>query len=190
MTDQQWQYVWEIYRAASELPDDERPSYLALINADPEVVEEVRVLLEEQAPQPLRGPNVKAGTRVGRYEVAAKLGRGGMGEVWEARDTELDRRVALKFLAVAPDVGRAGERLTREARAASALNHPNIVTVYEVIQVEQTPVLVMELVEGTALRALIGTPQSIEWVVQIGRQIAHALAAAHAVRRLPRLRPS
>src|SRR5262249_17771848 len=118
--------------------------------------------------------------RVGRYEVAAKLGRGGMGEVWEARDTELDRRVALKFLAVTLDVGRAGERLTREARAASALNHPNIVTVHEVIQVEETAVLVMELVEGSALRALIGTPQSIEWVVQNGRQIAHALAAAHA----------
>ena len=115
-----------------------------------------------------------------RYEILSLLGRGGMGEVWEARDTELDRRVALKFLAAPAAFARAGERLTREARAASALNHPNIVTVHEVIQYEQTPVLVMEVVEGTALRAVIQSPQSIDRVVHLGRQIAQALAAAHA----------
>src|SRR5205085_418788 len=108
--------------------------------------------------------------RFGRYEIVAPIGHGGMGEVWAARDTELDRLVALKFLS--PEtVFRQEEHLTREARAASALNHPNIVTVHEVIQHEHNPIIVMELVEGDALRAMCGTPQSVDRVIQLGRQI-------------------
>lgn len=117
--------------------------------------------------------------KFGRYELVGPLGRGGMGEVWEARDTELDRRVALKFLSAAAALGQAAERLTREARAASALNHPNIVTVHEIFHDEQTPVLAMELVEGITLRPLVKTPQPINRVIALGRQIAQALAAAH-----------
>ena len=180
MTDQQWQYVWEIYRAASELPDVERPSYLASINADPEVVEEVRVLLEEQAPQPLRGPDLKPGTRVGQYEVAAKLGRGGMGYVYSALDTELGRLVALKFLAPEVVATRpAIDRLIREAKAASALNHPHIVTVYGVVHSGDDVAIAMELVEGKPLRSYCGDPQPIAQVIRWGRQVAQALAAAH-----------
>src|SRR5260370_33541239 len=103
-----------------------------------------------------------------------------MGEVWVAHDPELDRLVALKFLAPEAAFGRAAERLTREARAASALNHPNIVTVHEVIRHEETPIIVMELVEGTPLRAIVGSPQPVERVVHLGLQIAQALATAHA----------
>lgn len=118
------------------------------------------------------------GARFGRYELTHPIGCGGMGEVWAAHDTELDRPVALKFLF--PAVGRVAERLTREAKAASALNHPNIVTVYEVVWHDDTPIIAMELVDGRALRALSGTPQPVQQVIEIGQQTARALAAAHA----------
>src|SRR5207248_9229262 len=84
----------------------------------------------------------------------------------------------LKFLS--PEMSFGGEQFLRqEARAASALNHPNIVTVHEVMRHEENPIIVMELVEGDALRAICGTPQPWERVIRIGEQIARALAAAH-----------
>src|SRR6516225_9531602 len=103
-----------------------------------------------------------------------------MGEVWAAHDTELDRAVAIKFLFPRPGFGRLTERLTHEARAASALNHPNIVTVYEVIRHEDTPLIVMEMVQGEPLGSARGTPRSLEQVVQLVLQTARALAAVHA----------
>jgi hypothetical protein len=123
---------------------------------------------------------VLPGVKFGRYEIVTPIGRGGMGEVWLGHDPELDRRVALKFLAPEATLDGAMERLTREARAASALNHPNIVTVHEVIRHEETSIIVMEWVDGTALRAMCGAPQPLDRVVQLGLQIARALAAAHA----------
>ena len=127
---------------------------------------------------PSPGAQVAPKARFGRYEIVSPIGRGGMGEVWAARDTELGRLVALKFLS--PDMAFAyGEHLAREARAASALNHPNIVTVHEVIRHEDTPILVMELVEGDSLRQTCATPQPAERVIQLGQQIARAIAAAH-----------
>ncbi|MBV8773179.1 MAG: serine/threonine-protein kinase [Deltaproteobacteria bacterium] len=121
-----------------------------------------------------------AGARFGRYEVVDLIGSGGMGEVWKAHDTELDRPVALKFLFSVVDSTRLAERLTHEARAASTLNHPNIVTIHEVIRHEETPIIVMELVEGGALRTITASPQPIAQVLQYGPQVARALAAAHA----------
>ena len=131
---------------------------------------------------------VVAGVKFDRYEIVAQIGRGGMGEVWKARDPELGREVALKFLAPEAGLPAAGEgaplgameRLTREARAASALKHPNIVTVHEVIRHRETSIIVMELVEGNSLRALCGTAQPLDRVAHIGSQIARALAIAHA----------
>ncbi len=120
-----------------------------------------------------------AGARFGRYEIVALIGRGGMGEVWKGHDTELDRPVALKFLFSIVDSSRLAERLTHEARAASALNHPNIVTIHEVIRHEETPIIVMELVEGQSLRSITGAPQPIAHTIQYGLQVARALAAAH-----------
>ena len=120
----------------------------------------------------------EVGARFGRYELVNPIGCGGMGEVWSAHDMELDRPVALKFLF--PALGAVAERLTREARAASALNHPNIVTVYEVVWHEETPIIAMEYVDGRSLRALSGTPQPPQQVIEIGLETARGLAAAHA----------
>ena len=104
-----------------------------------------------------------------------------MGYVLSARDTELDREVALKFLT--PDItmdSDATQKLLREAQTASALNHPNIVTIYEVIRSGSSIAIVMELVEGESLRQLCEKRLPLEQAIDIGRQIARALAAAHA----------
>lgn len=192
---ERWNQIVEVFHAAREKTERDRQLLLDLVGIDdPELREAVEQMLrsDESAESFLEdsllsklgaqppASTLTAGLKIGRYETVALIGRGGMGEVWLARDLELYRQVALKFLSPAASFGRAAERLTREARAASSLNHPNIVTVHEVIQFEQAPVIVMELVEGTSLRNAIGTPQSVERVAHVGRQIAEALAAAHA----------
>src|ERR1700674_2854184 len=97
-----------------------------------------------------------AGSRLGPYEVLSPLGSGGMGEVYRARDTRLSREVAIKVLpaAVASDPERL-KRFEKEARAASALNHPSIVTIYDVGQTEGVSWIAMELVDGKTLRELL-----------------------------------
>src|SRR6185369_1207402 len=93
-----------------------------------------------------------AGDKIGRYEVRSKLGEGGMGEVYLARDTQLDRDVALKILTA--DVARDQQRLYRflqEARAASSLSHPNVAHIYEIGEAGGTHFIAMEYVDGTAL---------------------------------------
>jgi serine/threonine protein kinase len=103
-----------------------------------------------------------------------------MGEVYAARDTELDRPVALKFLLSEADGDRSGiRRFVREAKAASALNHPNILTVYEVVHAGSGLAIAMELVEGKAFREFCSRSLSLEQVVDLGRQVASALATAH-----------
>jgi serine/threonine protein kinase len=121
------------------------------------------------------------GTKLGPYEIISPLGAGGMGEVWRARDTRLNREVAVKVLpaSFANDVDRL-MRFEQEARATSALNHPNIVTIYELGEVEAGRFIVMELVEGRTLRALIEERSSFDALVQLGSQMAKALGAAHA----------
>ena len=96
------------------------------------------------------------GVRLGRYEIVARLGVGGMGEVWKARDTRLTRTVAIKVLPVRnADDPEYRHRLLREARAASALNHPGIVTIYDVVSEGGLESIVMEFVEGRTLQAAI-----------------------------------
>jgi predicted ATPase/serine/threonine protein kinase len=120
-------------------------------------------------------------TKLGWYEIVAPLGAGGMGEVYRARDTRLDRQVAIKILpaALSLDSNRQ-RRFEQEARAASALNHPNIVTIYELGQQDSIHFISMELIEGSTLRQLLLAGQlPIRKTIEIATQIAEGLAKAH-----------
>jgi len=120
------------------------------------------------------------GTRIGHYEVLESLGAGGMGEVYRAHDTKLDRFVALKIV-FDSGTGPTVDRVLREARAASALNHPNICTLYEAGELDGRPYLAMEYIAGQPLSSIIPADGfAPEDVVNYGVQIADALAHAHA----------
>ncbi|HET6373343.1 MAG TPA: protein kinase [Candidatus Polarisedimenticolia bacterium] len=122
------------------------------------------------------------GKTVSHYTITRELGRGGMGVVYEAEDSHLGRRVALKFLSQEMDQDvQSLERFQREARAASALNHPNICTVHAIEQHDRRHFIVMELLEGQTLARMIGTqPFDIVQILDMGIQIADALESAHA----------
>ena len=124
--------------------------------------------------------SVEPGTLLGPYQILAPLGAGGFGQVFRARDTRLGREVALKVL---PSHLMTDElaihRFVREARAASALNHPNIVTLHDVGQSGDVRFIVMELIDGCTLRDVLRTEVSIERGIDLGSQIARALSVAH-----------
>ena len=121
-------------------------------------------------------------SRLGPYEIKSLLGAGGMGEVYRARDSRLNRDVAIKVLregASSPD--RRG-RFEREARAVAGLNHPNIVAVFDFGVDEGRQYIVSELVEGVSLRSLVNKPVPVRRLVELASQVADGLAAAHAAR--------
>ena len=178
MKEEDWRRAWEIFRAAEEFPAGERRAFVESAGAEPHVSEEVLAILGEEAPEQ-RSP--EPSSQYGRYTIVEFLGRGGTGEVYSARDSELGRLVALKFLsAKARLLPTAIDRLVREAQAASSLNHPNLVTVYEVLRSQDSVALVTELIEGQPLRVFCGQAQPAERVAAWGAQIARGLAAAHA----------
>lgn len=179
-----------VYAGALQRDPEERAGYLSEACAgEPELRARVEALLqahsqefaESEAPtQPVSRDAVE-GKSIGPYIVRRELGRGGMGVVYLADDTRLSRRVALK--AITPELGRDAahrERLRHEARAAAALSHPGIATVYALEEIGDALYLAYEYVPGEPLRALLASgPLPIKQVVGIGAQLARALAAAH-----------
>lgn len=186
MTPERFQQIEELYHAVRERTAEERSALLE--QADPEVRREVESLLTKRKggeflEQPVIGDaanrgsdstsaGLAPGTRLGPYLIEAKLGEGGMGEVYRAIDTRLGRALAIKIIRE-----QFNARFDREARAISSLNHPNICTLFDI----GTNYLVMELVEGeTLVTRLKGGPLPLETVLVYASQIAAALAEAHA----------
>ena len=218
MTDERWPRVKALFQAAVERPPEERDAFLAAATGDDEALRrEVESLLAsdtsdvsflDQLPvasesvlaDPLAAPPASmdhtlshavltSGHRVGPYEVVAPLGAGAMGEVYRARDTKLNREVALKVLPelFALDPDRLA-RFTREAQLLATLNHPNIAAIYGLDESNPSPgsgqaaarALVLELVDGPTLADQIALgPMSLDEALTIARQMAEALEAAH-----------
>src|SRR5216117_2736147 len=127
-------------------------------------------------------PSLPSGTKLGRYEIRSLLGAGGMGEVYLAQDTKLDRKVALKILPaeVASHRDRM-ERFVREAKSAAALNHPNIAHIYEIGEHDGTNFIAMEYIDGQTLREKIhGQRTELRKLLRILQHAAEGLAKAHA----------
>jgi eukaryotic-like serine/threonine-protein kinase len=198
MTPERYRQIGEVYHAALEVGADERAAFLDRACAgDAALQREVVSLIasHERAPDFIAVPalaaaaellaeretDALAGRTVARYKVLSLLGAGGMGRVYLAEDTELGRRVALKFL---PEYFTTNKdkvrRFRQEACAASALNHPNILTVYEVGEADGAAFIAMEYVEGETLRSrLAGGPFGVGEALDVAAQIADALSAAH-----------
>lgn len=198
MTPERWQQVKRLLESALERDPKDRAALLdEACKSDPSLRREVESLIasHEQARSLFDSPPIEAaaslladdranlvGRRLGHFKILSELGRGGMGEVFLAQDNRLGRRVALKLL---PSFyTRDQERLNRfelEARSASGLNHPNIVTIFDVGQIEGIHFIATEFVEGETLRsAMRRARMSLTEVLDICSQAAAALAAAHA----------
>src|SRR5918911_863083 len=201
MTPERWQHVKELFGAAQQQTPGERAAFIAgACGGDESLRSEVESLLaaHEQDESFMERPAVAAtavaealvgaqgklasGQRVGHYEIVTLLGAGGMGEVYLAEDMKLGRKVALKLLPAY--FTRDGERLRRfeqEARATSALNHPNILTIYEISQVDGRHYIATEYIDGLTLREhMQGSDLKLGDALDIAIQVANALAAAHA----------
>ncbi|MGB6402472.1 MAG: protein kinase, partial [Candidatus Sulfotelmatobacter sp.] len=196
MSSERWERTKEILEQALRLAAEERQAHLeSACGSDADLRSEVESLIASHeeagsqflcaaAPDVLRlaPPRILAsGTKLGPYEIIELLGAGGMGEVYRARDARLDRMVAIKILpaAFSADSDRL-HRFAQEARSASALNHPNIITIYELGQDGSTHYIAMELVEGKTLRELLVSGLlPIRKTIDIAAQVAEGLAKAH-----------
>ena len=126
--------------------------------------------------------DLSANTTLSHYRIVSKIGAGGMGEVYLAQDTKLDRKVAIKFLH--EEFSKDADKLNRfiqEAKAASALNHPNILTVHEIGEVDGKNYIATELIDGKTLREHLSHKESLQLnaILKIGVQVSEALSAAH-----------
>ena len=182
-----WRRVESLYHAALSQPPEKRSAFVEqACPDDAEVRAEVQSLLDQADDSFLETSAlteiVRPGITLGNFQIIERIGRGGMGEVWRAHDSRLKRDVAIKLLPLA--LARDPDRVARfeiEARAASALNHPNIVSVYDIGSENGVYWIVSELVDGESLRGLIERgPLPPRRAVEIGSQIADGLAAAHA----------
>src|SRR5436853_457180 len=204
MNPEQWRKIHELFEAALERPADERVAFLArACVGDEETQRRVEAMLAADAQDDLMmdRPAYQAasalatsmsgiddsqsfsGEMIGVYRLMAELGHGGMGTVYLAYDTRLGRQAALKLLPSRlinnPERVR---RLQREARAATALNHPNIITIYDFGQENGRDYIASEFVEGRTLRDYVGNPDlTLNQILDVAIQVASALSAAHAV---------
>ncbi len=201
MNPELWKQVDALLEEALDLPPEKREQFVVdACDGNVELREEVLSLIKAQsqtsnflersaikmAAQALaQDPSLTThaslvGKELGTYKIEKLLGAGGMGEVYLARDTKLDRSVALKILPsqFIADIERVN-RFEREARALSALNHPNLITIYEVGDLDGLHFIAMEFVEGRNLREMMTGPLKLREILSIGAQAAEALAAAH-----------
>lgn len=198
MTPERWQQVKEIFQSALERAPGERSAFLAnACGGDESLRKEVESLIAahekdgsfidspayQGAAEMLEGDQeLKAGQTIGHYEILSTLGKGGMGEVYLAQDTKLSRKIALKVLpgAFTQDQERL-RRFEQEARATSALNHPNILTIFEIGEADGRHYIATEFIEGETLgqRIAVGPPLKLRETLDIAEQLTSALSAAH-----------
>src|SRR5437867_8468592 len=198
MKAERWKQINDLFQSATECPPEKRAAFLdQACHGDEGLCREVESLLAsyeraenfiespafEVAPELLTNDRAGAlvGESIGHYQIESLIGVGGMGEVYLARDERLGRKVALKLL---PEHMTANEaqlsRFKTEARAASALNHPNILTVYEIGTEANRQFIATEFIEGVTLRALLARGRmNLHEALEIALQVASALAAAH-----------
>jgi eukaryotic-like serine/threonine-protein kinase len=198
-SDQDWENLKEIFHAAVALAPDERPGYLdRACDGDVSLRQAVESLLKshEESGNFVDNPayqaasemlidavELRAGEILGHYRIASLLGEGGMGKVYLAEDTKLHRKVSLKFLSknFAQDRERM-RRFEQEARAASALNHPNILTIHEIGEAAGHHFIATEFIEGQTLRERLPSGLDIDDALDIAIQVSAALVAAHRVK--------
>lgn len=197
MTPERWQAVGELFARVLAEPEASRTAWLAAVAAPEDVRAEVAALIAAHAADdtfletppaealdalaaPADDAALVAGATIGPYRLVREIGRGGMGVVFEAEDTRLHRRVALKAVsAAAHDAG--DQRLRQEARAAAALVHPNIATIYALDDIDGRAYIASELLEGETLREVLGRgPLPREDALAVAHALASALEAAHA----------
>jgi serine/threonine protein kinase len=191
----QWERIREILDSALQLPSDQRDAYLAEACAgDAALRSEVESLIAASARSafldrdllPSLTPTLNmtvghTGRTIGNYRVVDRIGEGGMGTVFKAVDSRLGRTVALKVISYTSGAGEEKRRFFREAKAASALNHPNIVTIYEYDSDGQVDFIAMEYIRGKTLHALLAEHRPpLETLLGYAVQAAGAVAAAHA----------